>query len=578
MKPKILNPSLTLASFAVRARPPEFHTSYDQANMKPRSSTLSRLLAVSTSVFITVTAAQAETWNKLTAGPFSWNDTANWTPATIPNGVDGVANMAVNLSANQMVNLNAAITVGSLTIGDTNGGQTATLAPGVGGSLTFDVTAGSANLIRTATGTGATEISSGITLNDDLIVSLASGAANSTMTLSGNIGEGVAGRGITKNSATLTLVLSGTNNYTGDTTINAGTLSVATIGDGGVAGNMGAGTSVALGGGTLLYTGATASTNRNFTTTGDNTINISNGASNLTLSGAISGAGNLRFSGTGAATITGTVTNTGTFHVGSGAGNPTTVSISDGAQLGSGSGSAFLAVQNGGTIRYTGTTATSTTNARNFYTNAGGSTFDITQASGELTIHALTVVNQHIGGTFTKSGAGTLTISSTGNRVFEQAISITGGVLGFVINNAADRVSFTTGTQVTGAAGTTIRVSGPGTLSNTANNGVSTSNLASLDVINGATFDLRAKSMNVDALTGTGTVGNSYNQSINVAQNLTIGAADGSGTFSGSIVGNTNGQDNVSPLFHQCGCGQPDQDRQRHPDPDRGKFLPQYHH
>ena len=52
--------------------------------------------------------------------------------------------------------------------------------------------------------------------------------------------------------------------------------------------------------------------------------------------------------------------------------------------------------------------------------------------------------------------------------------------------------------------------------------------------------------MPVDALTGTGTVGNSYNESINDAHDLTVGAANGSGTFSGSIVGNGNGQDDTA--------------------------------
>ena len=61
--------------------------------------------------------------------------------------------------------------------------------------------------------------------------------------------------------ASSVLTLTSTNTYTGVTTINAGTISVATIGNGGVAGNLGQATSTAtnlvLGGGTLKYTGAT---------------------------------------------------------------------------------------------------------------------------------------------------------------------------------------------------------------------------------------------------------------------------------------------------------------------------------
>ena len=195
---------------------------------------------------------------------------------------------------------------------------------------------------------------------------------------------------------------------------------------------------------------------------------LSNAATTLTLSGAISGAGNLQFLGEGTTKITGTVTNTGQFHIGTlAAGNAAIVSITDGAQLGSGAGSGvtgYLAVQGGGTLRYTGTTATTTTNARSFYTNSGVGNFDITQSSGELTILATGGSNANTG-SLVKSGAGTLTLSTT-SRTFNQAISITGGVLGFVINNASDIVSFGTSSSVTGAAGTTLRVSGPGTLRN----------------------------------------------------------------------------------------------------------------
>src|SRR5205807_2006817 len=75
-----------------------------------------------------------------------------------------------------------------------------------------------------------------------------------------------------------TLILSGTNLYTGATTINAGVLSVGTSGNGGSSGNLGAATNAAanlvLGGGTLQYTGATASTDRNFTLTAATTSSV----------------------------------------------------------------------------------------------------------------------------------------------------------------------------------------------------------------------------------------------------------------------------------------------------------------
>ncbi len=105
-------------------------------------------------------------------------------------------------------------------------------------------------------------------------------------------------------------ILSGVNTYTGVTNISSGTLSVGTIGNGGVASNLGAATNAAanlvFGGGTLQYTGATASTDRGFTINAGTTATVEVTASNLTISGASAattgaltktGVGTLAFSG-----------------------------------------------------------------------------------------------------------------------------------------------------------------------------------------------------------------------------------------------------------------------------------------
>ena len=109
-----------------------------------------------------------------------------------------------------------------------------------------------------------------------------------------------------------TLTLGGTNTNTGVVNISAGTLSVATIGNGGVAGNLGQASSDAanlvLSGGTLQYTGVSASTDRLFTIPDGTvaTIEITSGGSTLTMLGAPGvSTGGLVKSGSGNLTLTG---------------------------------------------------------------------------------------------------------------------------------------------------------------------------------------------------------------------------------------------------------------------------------
>ncbi|MEY4245511.1 MAG: hypothetical protein RLZZ245_3096 [Verrucomicrobiota bacterium] len=134
-------------------------------------------------------------------------------------------------------------------------------------------------------GTSGTLGSAAVTNNASLIFNR-SDSFSVTNTISGS-------GALTKQGAG-TLTLGGTNAYTGVTTLSAGTISVAELGDGGVSGNLGAApvaaSNLVFGGGTLQISAAgTASSNRGFSindaSTG--TFNVSNSAGALTLTGSV---------------------------------------------------------------------------------------------------------------------------------------------------------------------------------------------------------------------------------------------------------------------------------------------------
>lgn len=254
-----------------------------------------------------------------------------------------------------------------------------------------------------------------VTLNSGSIISTTGVLTGSSYAVqSGTISAILAGTGALTKTTAGTVILSGVNTYTGITTISAGVLSVATIGDGGVAGNLGAATNAAtnlvLNGGTLRYTGATASTNRNFILNAGttSTVEITAGASALTFAGASTNTtGALTKAGSGLLRLSGTNLHTG------------------------------LTTVNGGTLQYAVSNALSTGNVT---VNDGG-IYDLngfSDAIGSLSVNSGTT-----GGSVT-TGAGTLTlggnVTSTGGAA---NASISGNLaLGatrtFTTTNAAD--------------------------------------------------------------------------------------------------------------------------------------------
>ena len=296
-----------------------------------------------------------------------------------------------------------------------------------GGTGTWD-----GNLIVNSTGTGVTAIA-----NDGSgVMTVGSSSAdtitgNATLTLrGGGTGNNTINskismtNGLTKTDSGTWILASTDNDYTGNTTISAGTLAIASIANSGVNSSIGKGSAITLGAasgtagsGTLRFTGASGgSSNRTIsipTATGgtagaNGVIENTVAGQTLTLSGTISasaangstltvtGAGNTALSGnitgtaltftkngTGTATLSGTNAYTGTTTVSAGTllinGNQSaadgTVSVSTSATLG-GNGTIGGAV----TVANNGILAPGT---------AGDSTTTLTLNSKDLTISGI---------------------------------------------------------------------------------------------------------------------------------------------------------------------------------------------
>jgi autotransporter-associated beta strand protein len=224
-----------------------------------------------------------------------------------------------------------------------------------GGSFSFTKT-GSGTLSLTAenTYTGDTVVSQGelrLTgsgrLSDSSLLSVASGASafigasdtikglsgagtisvsnTTTLTTSNTATDTFSGTitnlgGFAKVGAGTQVLSSASSSYGGTTTVGGGTLQVSTLANSNSNSSIGAGSSVVLtNGGVLDYTGSTVSINRAFAlSSGNGGIGVSNAASDLTLSGAITGTGNLVKSGAGTLTLTGANTYNGATTVSAG--------------------------------------------------------------------------------------------------------------------------------------------------------------------------------------------------------------------------------------------------------------------
>lgn len=241
---------------------------------------------------------------------FAFND------LTTNIGAGGITNSltAGNLSFNQ-VNLaeSAAAAARTLTIAGAGTGLTA---------ITTLVNNDQNNILANNM-TGSTLMIGTVAISNSAAVgrTLELGGSGNTM-VTGLIEDVAGGGGLAgtlQKTGTGTLSLQGTNTFTGPVNVNGGNLDFSTVTNvGGTGSNLGAGSAINLGGGTLRFIGNTSqTTNRSVTATAASTLNTSgSGGAEISYTGAINlGGFQLTLTGALAANagnLSGGITQTGT--------------------------------------------------------------------------------------------------------------------------------------------------------------------------------------------------------------------------------------------------------------------------
>ena len=280
---------------------------------------------------------------------------------------------------------------------DTNS-QNVTLANALtssGGSFT-KLGAGTLTLTAANTYTGGTTISAGtVSVGDGSTTGSIVGDVANSGTLAFNRSDAltyagvVSGTGAMSKSGAGTLTLTGNNTYTGGTTINAGTVSV---GDGSITGSI---VGDVANSGTLTFNRSDA----------------------LTYAGAVSGTGTVIQSGAGTLTLTGANTYTGGTTINGG-----TLALGSAGAIGSSGTLSF----GGGTLQYS---ASNTTDYSDRFSTAASQQYSIDTNSQNVTLASNLTSS---GGSFTKLGAGTLTLS--GASTYGGATTVSEGKL--VVNGS----------------------------------------------------------------------------------------------------------------------------------------------
>ncbi len=448
-----------------------------------RSASILALIAVASAGF-------GQTYNLTAGAANSWNTAGNWTPSGVPNGI-GASATFVTPTAAHTVNLNAAITVGSLNF--TNNATTfiQTLANGTGGSLIFDVASGNATVVTNGTNatTNNVVITATTTLNDTLqftvnnVAGVGAGTATMTGAVSGSGGFIKDGLGrftfstaaktytgaTIVNQGRLRFTATGTATGTSSVLVNSGgqlnldsTAGAFAFGAAGITLNGAGTTEAAQFQGALRSQGSGASTLANAVTLAtDSTIHSDTGTASLQINGALGGTGALTKTG-GGNLILNSASNT---HTGDVIVNNGAVTYNAGSALGGGrinlaqstTNSTLLRINSNQTAANLTTTWTDTSGTLNQTINLG------TLATTVLTVNQTTNTTFGNGavptltGVITGSGQLALSATSAASLTLTGANTYTGGTTidgGKLLANNTSGSATGTGAVAVNAAGT----------------------------------------------------------------------------------------------------------------------------
>jgi autotransporter-associated beta strand protein len=306
---------------------------------------------------------------------------------------------------------------------------------------------GAGALVNSAIGSSTITPTSGTFLTGDATIGVPQ--SGGTLTLNGGISGSAA---LTKTGAG-TLVVSGTNSFSGGLTVANGILQVLTINNAGTSGSLGNNSSVTLGSsgqtGTLEYTGATASSNMPLSLAigGMGAIQVDTAATTLTLSGAISGSGALSKTGAGTLALSGTNSFSGGLTVANGTLQiPTINNAGTSGSLGNNSSVTLGSSGQTGTLEYTGGSGSTSSNMPLILAGTGAIQVDSA---------TLTLSGAISGGGALMIGPGSLVLS--GNNSFTGGLAVQQGILAIAtINNANSNGTLGNNNSVTlGSSGQT---------------------------------------------------------------------------------------------------------------------------